>query len=209
MMDHASALKLAFDLMHFPSQVRPMRAAPLPDDLLVLLRIAAGEEEATGQAINVSGRPHPAVREAASFFIEQVLLYPEADSYRVLGARPEATSGELRRNMALLLRWLHPDLDRQGERSVFAGRVTRAWNDLKTPERRAAYDQSMRRSLAEKSLFSKKSPRGQNGGSSRRRRDGHFAMGPYRRPAHIHPDRYPALLRRVLLFLSLFGRTVH
>jgi DnaJ-class molecular chaperone len=42
--------------------------------------------------------------------------------------------------MALLLRWLHPDMDRHGERSLFAGRITQAWETLKTPERRAAYD---------------------------------------------------------------------
>src|SRR5262249_38591623 len=44
------------------------------------------------------------------------------------------------RNVALLLKWLHPDVDPRGERSVFIGKVTAAWNDLKTPERRAAYD---------------------------------------------------------------------
>ena len=58
--------------------------------------------------------------------------------------------------MALLLRWLHPDLDRHGERSVFAARVTRAWNDLKTQERRAAYDRVEAHALADKSLLLKK-----------------------------------------------------
>ena len=66
------------------------------------------------------------VRKAAAFFIEQILLYPEADSYRVLGAERNAAAGELRRNMALLLRWLHPDLDRHGT-ADFVGRVTGAW----------------------------------------------------------------------------------
>src|SRR6185369_6120921 len=91
-----------------------------------------------------AGRPREMIRDAAIFFIEQVMLCPSADSYRVLGARPEASFGELRRNMALLLRWLHPDHDRRGERAVFAARVTRAWNDLKTQERREIYDRSLR-----------------------------------------------------------------
>ena len=43
--------------------------------------------------------------------------------------------------MALLMRWLHPDVAREGERAVFAQRIAAAWNTLKTPERRAAYDQ--------------------------------------------------------------------
>jgi hypothetical protein len=42
--------------------------------------------------------------------------------------------------MALLLRWLHPDLSRCSERAVFAARVTAAWDDFKTAERRSAYD---------------------------------------------------------------------
>src|SRR5262249_32076942 len=81
---------------------------------------------------------------AATFFIEQILFAPDADSYRVLGAEPQASPAELRRNLALLLRWLHPDLDPRGERSVFIGRVTAAWNNLKTPEKRAAYDELRR-----------------------------------------------------------------
>jgi hypothetical protein len=208
MMDHAPALRLAFDLMHFPSQVRVIRAAPLPDDLLMLLRVAAGDEAITGEAAQLAGRSRERVREAAGFFIEQILLFPEADSYRVLGARPEAANGELRRNMALLLRWLHPDLDRQGEGSVFAGRVTRAWNDLKTPERRAAYDQSMRKSLAEKSLLRKKGmSRGQKRGSGRHLASGYQRPGAYPRSFHVYPDQRLGLFRRLLLLL--FGRTVH
>ena len=40
-----SALNLAFDLFDFPSQARVARKAPLPPDLVLLMRIAAGEEE--------------------------------------------------------------------------------------------------------------------------------------------------------------------
>jgi DnaJ-class molecular chaperone len=46
----------------------------------------------------------------------------------------------LRQNLALLLRWLHPDISENAQRSIFVTRVTTAWNDLKTPEKRAAYD---------------------------------------------------------------------
>ena len=128
-----SALNLAFDLFDFPSQARVARKAPLPPDLVLLLRIAAGKRTPIREAVRVSGRPMRGVRDAAGFFIEQVMLFPEADSYRVLGASPTAENFELRRNMALLLRWLHPDIDQKGERSIFAARVTKAWSDLKRP----------------------------------------------------------------------------
>lgn len=135
------ALKVAVDLVHVPSQVRRLRSEPLPDGVLMLLRIAAGDEESEQAAVELTGRSSEVIRRAAMFFIEQILFAPDTDSYRVLGSDPQASSAELRRNVALLLRWLHPDLDPRGDRSVFIGKVTAAWNNLKTPERRQAYDE--------------------------------------------------------------------
>ena len=215
MMDHAPALTVALDLIHFPSQVRVIKSAPLPDGVLILLRIAAGDEEATSQACLSRARSRETIREAAAFFIEQVLLYPNADSYRVLGASPEASYAELRRNVALLLRWLHPDFDPRGERSVFAGRVTRAWNDLKTEERRAAYDRLKRVSQAETSHLRKRSrPRAEaKKQPSMRANRGLSNPGPYGRHDGSHhspafdPVERRGLLHRVLLLL--FGRMAH
>jgi hypothetical protein len=136
----AQAVRVAIDLVQVPSRVRLVRGEPLPDGVLTVLRIAAGDETAEIEAAEAVGRPRELVRKAAAFFIEQILLGPNSDSYRVLGADRNATAAELRRNMALLLRWLHPDVDRKGLRSMFAGRVTQAWGTLKTPDRRAAYD---------------------------------------------------------------------
>lgn len=144
-MSDRMALKIAIDLMHVPSQVRLFRSEPLPDGVPLLLRVAAGDEETERAAAELVGRSRETVRRASTFFIEQILFASGADSYRVLGAHPQASAGELRRNLALLLRWLHPDLDPQGRRSMFIGKVTTAWNDLKTPERRAAYDDLERR----------------------------------------------------------------
>lgn len=166
-MSDGVALKIAIDLMHVPSQVRLQRMEPLPDGVLTLLRIAAGNEDAETAASLLTDRSRDIVRQASAFFIEQILFAPNADSYRVLGATPKADASELRRNVALLLRWLHPDLDPAGNRSIFVGRVTAAWNDVKTPERRAAYDDQLRlSSIANKSRSgsgkSRSSPR--NGG---------------------------------------------
>jgi hypothetical protein len=186
-----SALQLAFDLFDFPSQARVVRKAPLPIDLVLLLRIAAGEEDIIQDAVRASGRPLRVVREAAGFFIEQALLHPEADSYRVLGASPTAPNLELRRNMALLLRWLHPDIDQKGERSIFAARVTKAWSDLKTPERRAAYDRQLLKSQADALQREKR--------RSQRSRKRHRYVS---RPPGF--DEEEGLLRRILF--TIFGR---
>ena len=51
--------------------------------------------------------------------------------------------------MALIMRWLHPDvvsnsaLADRFDRGLYADRVTEAWEAIKTKERRAAYDLSL------------------------------------------------------------------
>jgi hypothetical protein len=136
----APAIKTALALLHLPANLRRVRREPLPDDIEILLRIAAGDETAENAAAQIVDRPRQTVREAAVFYIEQVLLHREADCYRVLGANPSATMHDLRRNMALLLTWLHPDKNPTGDRAALAARVTGAWTMLRAPDRRAAYD---------------------------------------------------------------------
>ena len=135
-----SALKIAIDLLHVPSKIRLIRSAPLPSDTLEILQIAAREQDVIQALAGSLEWPPHVIEEAASYFIEQILFCVDADSYRVLGATPDATNSELRRNLALLLRWVHPDLDRNGSRASFAVRVNRAWDNLKTKERRRNYD---------------------------------------------------------------------
>jgi hypothetical protein len=135
--------------MHMPSQVRFARAAPLPKDVELVLRIAAGEDDAERCAAEMCDRSRAAIRQAAAFYTEQILLFPDADCYRTLGCTPSSSAAELRRNMALLLRWLHPDKDRDAERSLLARRVSIAWDTVKTPERRAIYDKSRKASAAQ------------------------------------------------------------
>jgi hypothetical protein len=191
-MHEASALRVAIDLMHVPSRVRATRLAPLPPQIDVVLRIAAGDEAAESEAARITERSREIVREASIFFIEQILLHPEADSYRVLGATPQAKTQELRHNMALLLRWLHPDMDRNGERAILARRVTRAWEELKTPTRRAEHDSTA--ALAENGR------RSHNGGRLRRKSRGMSA-----RLVRVPLRKNPGFLLRVLRYLLIRG----
>jgi hypothetical protein len=157
-MSYRMALRIAINLLHVPSQVRRLRSKPLPDGVLVLLRIAAGDADVERVAAVMMDRSRDDVRTAAEFFIEQILFAPYADSYRVLGATPQASAAELRRNLALLSKWLHPDRNPDGARSIFIGKVTAAWHDLKTPERRAAYDEARQSTI--RSRFRQKFRRG-------------------------------------------------
>lgn len=194
-------MRLATDLIHFPAQVRSLRSAPLPDDVLILLRIAAGDEHAIREGAKSAGRSQQVVREAAAFFVEQILLYPGANSYRVLGAKSDASYAELRRNMAILLRWLHPDRDRCGERTIFAARVTRAWDDVKTGERRAAYDRLQSLKETDKALHRR--PAGSRFKSGRGERHSGPVFG--KRRVSMASRQRGGLVHRILTLL--LGRT--
>jgi len=195
------ALRIAIDLMHIPSRVRIARSEPLPAGVYMLLCIAAGEEAAESAAIASTGRSRDVIQKAAGFFIEQVLLCPNADSYRVLGATSEATSTELRRNMAQLMRWLHPDMDPEGRRSMFASRVSLAWNDLKTAERRATYDRVKLSAPAKTSRV--KSTR-LLGGKWRPASPSHAHR--QRAASHIYADAKRGLLRRLVAWLGALAQ---
>lgn len=142
-MSEVPAIKTALGLLHLPASLRRIRTEPLPRDVETLLRIVAGDEDEISVAARLTERPPALIRDAAVFYIEQVLFAPHSDSYRVLAATPNASAQELRRNMALLMSWLHPDKYPAGDRAVFAARVTRAWNDLRSSDRRAAYDATL------------------------------------------------------------------
>jgi len=134
------ALRQAIDLVHVPTLAHRFRGEPLAEGVELLLAIAAGDEASEHRALMEAERDRETVLEAATFFIQQVLFSPDADHYRILGATPEAGRDELRRNFTQLMRWLHPDVDRGGGHAVFLGRVMEAWDTLKTPEGRRAYD---------------------------------------------------------------------
>jgi hypothetical protein len=190
-------IRVAIELLHVPSRVRIARTEPLPEGVDLLLQIAAGEGEAERTAIASTGRSRELIRQAAIFFIEQVLLCPNSDSYRLLGTDSQASSGELRRNMALLIRWLHPDQDPGGQRSMFASRVIRAWDDLKTPKRRASYDDA-RRTASER----KRVKKSRSASSSKRI----FVSPDRRRIAATRISGSQSLLSRAWVFLLRLAR---
>jgi hypothetical protein len=133
--NNGDALRTAIEIFYLPSQVRTLRSSPLPKGTNFLLRLAAGDAEAVSEAQLYSDRPSCARRQAAIFFIEQILLAPDSDEYRILGLDRTAGMSELRAHMALLLKWLHPDFASDNHRSRMARRVIEAWTKIKTSER--------------------------------------------------------------------------
>ena len=144
-MRNISALQAALAMKKKPVLVRTIRRSALPPGMTFLLEVAAGDADALDNACAMTAQSKEELRSACGFFIEQILLTNNDDSFRVLGAQSDTPAHQLRRHMALLLRWLHPDiagreaLNGQIDRSMFANRVTLAWETLKTEERRSAY----------------------------------------------------------------------
>jgi DnaJ-class molecular chaperone len=84
-----------------------------------------------------------------------VIGLPAADFYGVLGVDRTASQDDIRRAYRRLLRELHPDVsegDPADTQRLHA--VLEAYSVLGHPERRAAYDQALKRAEAEFNLLS-------------------------------------------------------
>jgi len=145
-MRSSEALVAALGLRSQPRLVSKVRRMSLPRGMTFLLEVAVGDVDALRKAAALTDHPEAILQEAAGFFVEQILLSRNADNYRTLGASRDASYSELRRHMALLVRWLHPDLISGGtsrpclDRSVYANLVTKAWDAVKTGARCKAKD---------------------------------------------------------------------
>lgn len=136
------ALEEALALLGSPLLAGVMRQRPLPPDVLVAIRAAASAEEAARQAALRQVQPQ-VIHDAAVLYLQTVVMHPQADHYRVLGAVRSASQRELRDHMTWMMKWLHPDRAADGWETASVERVTAAWQALKSPERRALYDRTL------------------------------------------------------------------
>lgn len=143
------ALEEALALLGSPLLAGVMRRRPLPPDVLVAIKTAASEEEAARQAA-LRQVPPRMIREAAVLYLQTVVMHPQADHYRVLGAVRSASQRELRDHMTWLMKWLHPDRVADGWETASVERITAAWQALKSPERRVLYDRTLPPERAER-----------------------------------------------------------
>lgn len=135
-----SALSHAEEIYRFPARVAAVRAQALPKDVSALLRQIVEESGDSTEQLNHGTARSADQQEVIGFYIEQILLHPEADAYRILGATPDSSRETIRANMALLLRWLHPDRNQDEDRTIYMARVLEAWEKIKTTDRRENYD---------------------------------------------------------------------
>lgn len=140
-MSGGEALDLALGLLRAPARRGLLVARPLPSGMTTLLEVAGGSASAARDASAATGATPAELLEAARFFVQQILFHEDADAYRILGTRPDATQARLLAHHRLLQRWLHPDRDGgMAWDSAFSARVNEAWNRLRTPQARRDYD---------------------------------------------------------------------
>jgi len=139
------ALEWALALLHAPGERHALRKLPLPDGVDLVLSIASGGRSAAlAEAVAETGHDEATLREAARFYAREILFYPQADAYRMLGVPPDAPAEVIRGHHRLLQQWLHPDRQQSEDDAVFAARINTAWNQLRTQPLRDAYDASLR-----------------------------------------------------------------
>lgn len=115
-------------LMRCPALAPVMVARDVPSDVFEVMRVAA-DPEACRAAAKILGIPAAILDVAAKHYVKQVLLHPNASYHRMLGIAPNASREEARRNLAWLLRWLHPDRNRSWD-AVHTRRIVAAWHEI-------------------------------------------------------------------------------
>ena len=146
---NGDALEWAMALLRAPGQRHALRHAQLPQRVDRLLGVAAGVlPKELAEAARAFNESEARIREAARFYAREVLFFPQADAYRVLGVEAGAEDAQVKAHHRLLQHWLHPDRLDSEDDAVFAARVNVAWNRLRTPERRRVYDEALRQDRA-------------------------------------------------------------
>jgi hypothetical protein len=131
-------IELALDLARMPALARSSVVAPLPSNIIELMRIAAASPEACQAAAARTGEPTSVLIEAARFYLQQVLFRPDSDCFRILGIQPTASRATARDHMRWLLEWLHPDRNNNSWDAVYAERVLKAWRQVSASHGSAA-----------------------------------------------------------------------
>jgi hypothetical protein len=129
------ALDVALELSRDPTLASAMREQQLPEDTIVLIRIAGGCTDTVREAVRRTGAPAVTLKEAAVLYLQKVLFASDSDCYRTLGVSPQVSRTEMREHVRWLMQWLHPDRDPDEWESVFAERVLKAWREARSPEK--------------------------------------------------------------------------
>lgn len=121
-MQQTEAIEAALEAYRHPQAVRGLKRAPLPAGMLTLIKLAAASPEEVEKLVTEETARQLPLREAAAFYLQQLLI-SAGDDYRQLGLAPGATLQDVKEHKRWLLKWLHPDRNRNRWESALFQRV--------------------------------------------------------------------------------------
>ena len=124
------AIDLALEMVSRPFLIRQVQRSPLPEGVREAMRLVTCNETELAEAGTARGRDPKTLHQAAVFFLQQALLFPGADSHRILGLSHGATLEQIRDHRRLMLKWLHPDRNPSSWEQMLFQRVITAAADL-------------------------------------------------------------------------------
>ncbi len=121
------ALETALELKRNTALVKSMHLQTLPEGVIDLIKCAGGCTETCTRLALAKQRSPETVRDAAIHFLLLVAFAPDASAERQLGLNPgEATRDAVRLHKRWLVRWLHPDHNKDPWQTVLFNRVLAA-----------------------------------------------------------------------------------
>lgn len=126
------ALSAALALMTTRNLLEDMRRHDLPADVSFLFRILADEAGAIEMAQGMFAYSPAQLKDAAEFYVKEVVLYAQAPPLRMLGFNAMASRTEMRDRLRLLMLWLHPDRQKANWQQFYAARVLTAWRTVQS-----------------------------------------------------------------------------
>lgn len=119
-MPKGEAIAAVMELRRRPALARLLRQREIPQGIEEVIRIAAGSEVDTAHFVQQVGVSAEQLREACKSYLLQILFHPSADEYRLLGLQRTATLQQVGEHKRILLKWLHPDVNKDPwERALF------------------------------------------------------------------------------------------
>ena len=104
-----SAVNDAINVYRQPSRLHGLWQHGLPDDVLLVIKIAAGDADTITSSAKSNNVEEVSLREAADFYLRQMFLHAGNSRHRLLGLELEAELGVVQIHRRWLLKWLHPD----------------------------------------------------------------------------------------------------
>jgi hypothetical protein len=111
-MQGSDAIEAVLALYRQPGLARQMEHAELPAGMIDVLRIAAGPLEDVQGLAHYLGADAQELFDASLFFLQTSLFHPRASDARIMALGVDATATQLRDHKRLILKWLHPDRNR-------------------------------------------------------------------------------------------------